>query len=64
MIDNATQVERLLPRLQAALPLPAQLTPEATAMIRKQKGFPYNPSHLRDRLDKLRRRRRRHPVPA
>ena len=39
MIDNIIQVERLLPRLQAALPLPARLTPEATALLRAQSGF-------------------------
>ena len=36
MIDNPGQVERLLARLQAALPLPAQLTPEAAATLQAQ----------------------------
>jgi hypothetical protein len=40
MIDNPDQVERLLAKLQAALPLPARLTPELAATIRTQ-----NPSN-------------------
>jgi hypothetical protein len=36
MIDNPEQVERLLARLQAALPVPARLTPEAAATLRAQ----------------------------
>jgi hypothetical protein len=33
MIDNPDHVERLLARLQAALPLPARVTPELAAML-------------------------------
>ena len=36
MIDNPAQVERLLAKLQAALPVPARLTPEAAAAIQAQ----------------------------
>jgi hypothetical protein len=36
MIDNPAQVERLLAKLQAALPVPARLTPEAAAMLQAQ----------------------------
>jgi hypothetical protein len=36
MIDNPEQVERLLARLHAALPVPARLTPEAAAMLQAQ----------------------------
>jgi hypothetical protein len=36
MIDNATQVERLLPKLNAALPLPAITTPELLATLQGQ----------------------------
>ena len=34
MIDNPDQAERLLARLQAALPFPARLTPELAATLR------------------------------
>ncbi len=34
MIDNPEQAERLLTKLQAALPLPARLTPELAATLR------------------------------
>ena len=33
MIDNADQVERVLAKLQAALPLPARITPELAATL-------------------------------
>lgn len=33
MIDNADQVERLLAKLQAALPLPARVTPALAATL-------------------------------
>jgi hypothetical protein len=33
MIDNPDHVERLLAKLQAALPLPARVTPELAAML-------------------------------
>ena len=34
MIDNPEQAERLLTRLQAALPVPARMTPELAATLR------------------------------
>jgi len=34
MIDNPDQAQRLLARLQAALPFPARLTPELAATLR------------------------------
>ena len=34
MIDNPRQTERLLARLQAALPVPARMTPELAATLR------------------------------
>jgi hypothetical protein len=34
MIDNPDRVERLLAKLQAALPLPARVTPELAATLR------------------------------
>jgi hypothetical protein len=34
MIDNPGQTERLLTRLQAALPVPARMTPELAATLR------------------------------
>ena len=36
MIDNAAQVERLLTRLTAALPLPARVTPELATTLQAQ----------------------------
>jgi hypothetical protein len=36
MIDNPGQVERLLAKLQAALPVAARLTPEAAATLQAQ----------------------------
>jgi hypothetical protein len=33
MIDNPAQVERLLAKLQAALPVPTRLRPEAAALL-------------------------------
>jgi hypothetical protein len=36
MIDNSAQVERLLTRLTAALPLPARVTPELAATLQAQ----------------------------
>jgi hypothetical protein len=36
MIDNPAQVERLLAKLQAALPVPTRLTPEAAATLQAQ----------------------------
>lgn len=37
MIDNPEVTESLLARLQAALPVPARLTPELVAALREQK---------------------------
>ena len=34
MIDNPEQVQRLLTRLRAALPMPARMTPELAATLR------------------------------
>jgi len=36
VIDNSVQVQRLLARLQAALPIPACATPELAAMLKAQ----------------------------
>jgi hypothetical protein len=36
MIDNPDQMERLLARLRAVLPLPARVTPELTATLQGQ----------------------------
>jgi hypothetical protein len=36
MIDNPDQVERLFNRLEAALPLPARVTPELATMLQAQ----------------------------
>ena len=36
MIDDAAQVERLLTKLEAALPLPARMTPELAATLKAQ----------------------------
>ncbi len=36
MIDNAAQVERLIERMQAELPLAARMTPELIASLAKQ----------------------------
>jgi hypothetical protein len=36
MIDNAIQVERLIAKLQAELPLATRMTPELTATLAKQ----------------------------
>jgi hypothetical protein len=36
MIDNAAQVERLIERMQAELPLAARMTPELMASLAKQ----------------------------
>jgi hypothetical protein len=37
VIDNPERTERLLARLQAALPVPTRLTPELVASLREQK---------------------------
>ena len=38
MIDHPEQVERLMERLGAALPIPARLTPETQMTLRQQRG--------------------------
>jgi hypothetical protein len=38
MIDHPEQVERLMERLGAALPIPARLTPEIQMTLRQQRG--------------------------
>ena len=38
MIDHPEQVARLMERLDAALPIPARLTPEAQVTLRRQRG--------------------------
>jgi hypothetical protein len=38
MIDHPEQVERLMERLGAALPIPARLTPEVQMTLRQQRG--------------------------
>jgi hypothetical protein len=37
-IDHPEQVERLMERLGAALPIPARLTPEVQMTLRQQRG--------------------------
>jgi hypothetical protein len=37
MIDNREQAERLVTKLRESLPLPALLTPQLTALVRKEK---------------------------
>jgi hypothetical protein len=36
VIDSPVRLERLLPRLQEALPIPASLTPRLAALLREQ----------------------------
>lgn len=38
MIDRPDQVGRLMERLNAALPIPARVTPELQIMLRQQRG--------------------------
>jgi hypothetical protein len=38
MIDHPDQVERLMDRLGAALPIPARVTPELQTILREQRG--------------------------
>ena len=38
MIDHPDQVERLMERLNAALPIPARVTPEMQMTLRQQRG--------------------------
>lgn len=38
MIDHPDQVERLMERLSAALPIPARVTPEVQKTLRQQRG--------------------------
>ena len=44
MIDNPDQAERLLAKLQAALPVPARVTPEVVATLQAQKPANRMPS--------------------
>lgn len=44
MIDHPDQVERLMERLSAALPLPARVTPEAQLALKKERGVAMPPS--------------------
>jgi hypothetical protein len=39
MIDHRDQVERLMRRLSAALPIPARMTPEMQTTLRQQRGM-------------------------
>ena len=38
MIDHPDQVQRLVDRLNAALPIPARVTPEVQMALRRQRG--------------------------
>ncbi len=38
MIDHPDQVERLMDRMSAALPIPARVTPELQTKLRRQNG--------------------------
>jgi hypothetical protein len=38
MIDHPDQVERLMRRLSAALPIPARMTPEMQTILHQQRG--------------------------
>ena len=38
MIDHPDQVERLMERLSAALPIPARVTPEVQLALKKERG--------------------------
>jgi hypothetical protein len=53
MIDNAAQVERLLTRLTAALPLPARVTPELGRDSAGAERDERDPARLHDYLDQL-----------
>ena len=47
MIDNAEQVESLLDKLEAALPLSARVTPELVAKLKEQDSLIEIPSVCR-----------------
>ena len=44
MIDHPDQVERLMERLGAALPIPARVTPEVQLALKKERGVAMPPS--------------------
>ena len=44
MIDHPDQVERLMERLSAALPLPARVTPEVQLALKKERGVAMPPN--------------------
>jgi hypothetical protein len=44
MIDNPRQTSRLIEELHAALPIPAVMTPELLASLRKESGEPALPA--------------------
>lgn len=43
MIDHPDQVERLMERLSAALPIPARVTPEVQLALKKERGVAMPP---------------------
>jgi hypothetical protein len=44
MIDRPDQVERLMERLSAALPVPARVTPEVQLALKKERGVAMPPN--------------------
>ena len=44
MIDHPDQVERLMERLSAALPIPARVTPEVQLALKKEHGVAMPPN--------------------
>jgi hypothetical protein len=44
MIDHPDQVERLMERLSAALPIPARVTPEVQLALKKERGVAMPPN--------------------
>jgi hypothetical protein len=54
MIDNPDHVERLLAKLQAALPLPARVTSELAAMLQANSTATNIPSACFHHLGQLR----------
>ena len=44
MIDHPDQVERLMERLSAALPIPAQVTPEVQLALKEERGVAMPPN--------------------
>ena len=53
MIDNPTQVDRLMGKLQQALPLPARPTPELARRPRREERCESNLRRLHNHLDQL-----------